>query len=158
SSAIDNLPEDKVLSTMSSEKPSRIKETGASATPGNGGMPTMAVHIAPNRPPRQVFSDRSHSSMLRDDAKELHLMSGAAVATAEDLLAELAGWVKLETPSTDAAAVNRLMDVAHHDLVAAGAELTRVPGKDGFGDALVARTPGRGEVILVIGHLDTVWP
>jgi glutamate carboxypeptidase len=85
-------------------------------------------------------------------------MSSAAVGTSEDLLAELARWVRLETPSTDAAAVNRLLDAAHHDLVAVGAELTRVPGKDGFGDCLIARTPGQGRSVLVIGHLDTVWP
>jgi glutamate carboxypeptidase len=81
---------------------------------------------------------------------------------AEDLLAELATWVRLETPSTDAGAVNRLMDVAERDLAAVGAMLTRVPGKAGYGDSLIARTPGpekRREVkpILVAGHLDTVW-
>jgi len=43
-------------------------------------------------------------------------MPGAAVGSSEDLLAELAGWVRLETPTTDAAAVNRLMDVAEREL------------------------------------------
>ena len=81
---------------------------------------------------------------------------------AEDLLAELATWVRMETPTTDAAAVNRLMDLAERDLAQAGAALTRVPGRDGFGDCLIARTPGPrkpNEIkpILVAGHLDTVW-
>jgi glutamate carboxypeptidase len=84
-------------------------------------------------------------------------MTGVDVGNSEALLAELAAWVRLETPSTDAAAVNRLMDLAGHGLTEAGADLTRVPGRDGFGDSLIARTPGRGKPILVAGHLDTVW-
>ncbi|MBW4091770.1 MAG: M20 family metallopeptidase [Proteobacteria bacterium] len=80
---------------------------------------------------------------------------------AEDLLAELAQWVRLETPTTHPASVNRLMDVAEAELTAAGALITRIPGHDGFGDTLVARTPGPaaadGKSILVSGHLDTVW-
>jgi glutamate carboxypeptidase len=75
----------------------------------------------------------------------------------EDLLAELAGWVRIETPTTDRAAVNRLVDVAEAELQRAGAALTRIPGRDGFGDNLIARTPGQGRPILVAGHLDTVW-
>jgi glutamate carboxypeptidase len=76
---------------------------------------------------------------------------------AEDLLAELATWVRLETPTTDAAAVNRLMDLAERDLTEAGAEPTRIPGRGGFGDSLIVRTRGNGKPILVAGHLDTVW-
>ncbi len=45
-------------------------------------------------------------------------------------------------PTTDAAAVNALMDMAERDLAEAGAAITRMPGRDGFGDNLVARTPG----------------
>lgn len=89
-------------------------------------------------------------------------MPGEAVGSSEDLLAELARWVQLETPTTDAVAVNRLMDLAERDLSQAGAVLTRVPGKAGFGDSLIARTQdakaARGrKTILVCGHLDTVW-
>jgi glutamate carboxypeptidase len=79
------------------------------------------------------------------------------VGRSEDLLTELAEWVRLETPTTDPAAVNRLMDVAEGELARAGASLTRVPGRDGYGDNLIARTPGEGPPILVAGHLDTVW-
>jgi glutamate carboxypeptidase len=79
------------------------------------------------------------------------------VGRSEDLLTELAAWVRLETPTTDPAAVNRLMDVAEGELARAGAALTRIPGRDGFGDNLIARTPGQGAPILLAGHLDTVW-
>ncbi len=77
--------------------------------------------------------------------------------SSEDLLAELSTWVALETPTTDAEAVNRLMDVAAGELDRAGAALTRVPGHGGYGDTLLARTPGSGKPVVVIGHLDTVW-
>jgi len=84
------------------------------------------------------------------------------VGTSEDLLAELSAWVKLETPTTDGAAVNRLMDVAEADLARAGAEITRIPGRDGYGDTLIARKRGDrnnadDKPVLVAGHLDTVW-
>ena len=84
-------------------------------------------------------------------------MPQTEVGRSEDLLAELAKWVAMETPTTDAASVNRLMDVAERELARAGAMLTRIPGRDGFGDNLIARTPGEGRPVLVAGHLDTVW-
>jgi glutamate carboxypeptidase len=84
-------------------------------------------------------------------------MPATEVGQSEDLLTELSAWVRMETPTTDPAAVNRLMDVAEAALSAAGAAITRVPGCDGFGDNLLARTPGQGKPILVAGHLDTVW-
>jgi glutamate carboxypeptidase len=86
-------------------------------------------------------------------------MPRTEVGSSEALLDELAGWVKLETPTTDAASVNRLMDVAEGELARAGAAVTRIPGRDGFGDNLIARiNHAAGEKpILVAGHLDTVW-
>ena len=84
-------------------------------------------------------------------------MPATDVGTSERLLTELADWVGIETPTTDPDAVNRLMNVAEAELSRAGAALTRVPGRDGFGDNLVARTPGNGKPVFVAGHLDTVW-
>ena len=43
-------------------------------------------------------------------------MPATEIGTSENLLTELSAWVKMETPTTDAAAVNRLMDVAEADL------------------------------------------
>jgi len=84
-------------------------------------------------------------------------MPATDVGTSETLLAELSDWVRMETPTTDPVAVNRLMDVAEGELTRAGAAITRVPGRNGFGDNLIARTPGEGSPVLVAGHLDTVW-
>jgi glutamate carboxypeptidase len=77
----------------------------------------------------------------------------------EAILAGLRAWVETETPTDDAAAVNRLVDKAETGLRAAGATVSRIPGREGYGDALRARI-GRaeGKGILVAGHLDTVWP
>ncbi|MDJ0386816.1 M20 family metallopeptidase [Roseomonas sp. E05] len=79
------------------------------------------------------------------------------LGTSERLLEELRGWVEHETPTTDAAAIDGLMDKAEAELRAVGATIERVPGVEGFGGQLVARTPGEGRPVLVAGHLDTVW-
>jgi glutamate carboxypeptidase len=84
-------------------------------------------------------------------------MPATEIGPSETLLAELRGWVECETPSTDAAAVNTLMDEAERELRAAGGAVTRMPGRDGYGDNLVCRTPGQGAPIVIAGHLDTVW-
>jgi glutamate carboxypeptidase len=31
------------------------------------------------------------------------------------------------------------------------------PGREGYGDTLIARTPGEGPPVMVAGHVDTVW-
>ncbi len=91
-------------------------------------------------------------------------MPQTETGSSEDLLAELAEWVKIESPTTHAAAVNQVMDLAEAELVRAGARITRIPGRDGYGDTLIARTSipagvpgGANGHILVAGHLDTVW-
>jgi glutamate carboxypeptidase len=84
-------------------------------------------------------------------------MPATQIGSSETLLEELRGWVLQETPTTDPKAVNRLMDRAEAGLHAVGANLTRIPGRDGYGDNLVARTPGAGKPVLISGHLDTVW-
>lgn len=81
---------------------------------------------------------------------------------AAEMLAGLRQWVACESPTWDAAAVGRMMDVAGRDLQLLGAAVERVPGRMGFGDCLRARLPspdaGAGPGILVLGHLDTVHP
>jgi len=79
------------------------------------------------------------------------------IGSSEGLLEELRGWVEHETPTTDPAAIDGLTDKAEAELRAVGATIERLPGVEGFGGQLVARTPGEGRPVLVSGHLDTVW-
>ena len=46
-------------------------------------------------------------------------MPQTEVGRSEDLFRELRTWVELETPTTDPAAVNQLMDIAERELAAA---------------------------------------
>jgi glutamate carboxypeptidase len=77
------------------------------------------------------------------------------------MLDALRPWVECESPTYDAAAVDRMMDLAAYDLAAAGAEIERIPGRMGFGGSVRARFPHTGfgqPGILISGHLDTVHP
>lgn len=77
------------------------------------------------------------------------------------ILAGLRAWVECESPTYDAAAVDRMMDLAAYDLAAAGAEIERVPGRMGFGGSVRARFPHKDfgkPGVLISGHLDTVHP
>ena len=69
-------------------------------------------------------------------------------------------WVEIETPTEAPEQVNRLMTLVADGYRGLPATLERVPGRDGRGDHLIARSnwgqdqPG----ILVLSHLDTVHP
>lgn len=80
---------------------------------------------------------------------------------AEEMLAGLRPWVECESPTWDAVAVNRMMDLASHDLAMMGAAIERIPGRLGLGDSVRARLPhprAGDPGILILGHLDTVHP
>lgn len=79
---------------------------------------------------------------------------------ADEMLAGLRPWIECESPTHDAAAVDRMMDVAAYGL-AQMAEIERIPGRLGFGGCLRARFPHpkQGQPgILILGHMDTVHP
>ena len=79
----------------------------------------------------------------------------------EEMLAGLRPWIECESPTWDAQAVNRMMDLASYDLATLGARIERIPGRMGLGDCIRARLPHprEGEPgILIIGHMDTVHP
>ncbi|MBP0445187.1 M20/M25/M40 family metallo-hydrolase [Roseomonas sp. SSH11] len=79
----------------------------------------------------------------------------------DTILSRLRPWVECESPTFDAAAVDRMMDLAARDLAMMGARIERIPGRMGFGGCVRARFPHpAGEVpgILVLAHLDTVHP
>lgn len=80
---------------------------------------------------------------------------------ADTMLQGLRPWVECESPTWDAAAVNRALDVASRDLAIAGARIERISGRMGFGDCVRASFPHPHmdrPGILVVGHLDTVHP
>ncbi|MBW3097481.1 M20/M25/M40 family metallo-hydrolase [Pseudohoeflea coraliihabitans] len=94
------------------------------------------------------------SSRTLFNARDLPFDSGA-------MAADLKRWVDQESPTYDADAVNRMMDVASRDLAMLGADLQRLPGHGGYGDCVKATLPHsrRGAPgILVLGHMDTVHP
>lgn len=80
---------------------------------------------------------------------------------ADAMLAGLGEWVTCESPTFDAGAVNRMMDLATRSLILAGARTERIAGRMGFGDCVRATFPHpTPDVpgILLMGHLDTVHP
>ena len=79
----------------------------------------------------------------------------------DEMLAGLRPWVECESPTWDAAAVSRMMDLAARDLAAIGATVETMPGTKGFGTSIRATFPhpDKGKPgILVSGHMDTVHP
>ena len=65
--------------------------------------------------------------------------------------------VRLESPSTDKAAVDRCGTVLAGMLRAAGGAVD-VLSQPARGDHLRARLPGEGRPVMLLGHFDTVWP
>ncbi len=79
---------------------------------------------------------------------------------AEEILDGIRGWVEQESHTADVDGVNAMMTLAEAAYADAGALVERVPGRDGYGDHIVARSPWGGDQpgILVLSHLDTVHP
>lgn len=78
----------------------------------------------------------------------------------EAMVAGISRWVACESPTREAAAVNRMMDIAEAELAGAPVRITRRPGTMGLGDALIVRAgPDNGRAPgLILSHLDTVHP
>jgi glutamate carboxypeptidase len=79
---------------------------------------------------------------------------------AAEILEGIRRWIEIESPSNDGAAVNRMVDQTEGEMRDIGAGIERMPGRDGFGDILIARSPwgGDGPGIMILSHLDTVHP
>ncbi len=100
------------------------------------------------------------------DAHENYMSLDHTIASlpfdTESMLARLQGWIECESPSYDAAAVNRMMALAAQELQAMNARIERIPGADGMGNCIRARLPHSSPAdtagILLMGHLDTVHP
>ena len=79
----------------------------------------------------------------------------------ELMLQGLRAWVECESPTWDARAVDRMLDLAAREMAIMGATIERIAGRQGFAGCVRARFPHpkQGEPgILIAGHLDTVHP
>ena len=75
----------------------------------------------------------------------------------ELIASAISQWAKIESPSYDSVAVNRMMDAASCFMATMGARIERVAGSESFGDVVTARFGSIStQGILVLGHLDTV--
>lgn len=74
-----------------------------------------------------------------------------------DTLAMIEALVRLESPSTDKAAVDRCGAALAGMLRTAGAAVETLSQPE-RGDHVLARFAGVGAPVLVLGHVDTVWP
>jgi glutamate carboxypeptidase len=74
-----------------------------------------------------------------------------------DIVQTIETLVRLESPSTDKAAVDRCGAVLAGMLRASGAEVD-VLSQPERGNHLRARIPGVGRPVMLLGHFDTVWP
>ncbi|MEM7057731.1 MAG: M20/M25/M40 family metallo-hydrolase [Pseudomonadota bacterium] len=80
---------------------------------------------------------------------------------ADAMIQGLRPWVECESPTHDAGAVDRMIDLAAYDLAAMGASIERIPGRYGLGGCVRATFPHRNPGqpgILIAGHMDTVHP
>jgi glutamate carboxypeptidase len=79
----------------------------------------------------------------------------------DTMLQGLRAWVECESPTWDAPAVDRMLDLAAREMAIMGATIEHIAGRQGFGGYVRARFPHpkQGQPgILIAGHLDTVHP
>lgn len=76
------------------------------------------------------------------------------------LLDGIRRWVEIESPTENAAQVNKLATLVAQEFDGSPVTIQRIPGRDGKGDHLAVRSQwGQDEPgILVLSHLDTVHP
>lgn len=93
-----------------------------------------------------------------DQNSAIHAFSDETrIARMVDRLCE---WVRVESPTRNANAVNAMMDLLVSGVEGEKLAIERVPGRDGLGDAIILRAGPQNdrEPILVMSHLDTVHP
>ena len=69
-------------------------------------------------------------------------------------------WVETESPTRNAAAVNRMIDVVQADVTGLPLATERIPGQQGLADSLIVRSDAAASApgILILSHIDTVHP
>ena len=89
----------------------------------------------------------------------------SAAIDLDDILSGIQRWIAIESPTDIPDAMARMAAQAQADYEAFGARVERIPGRDGFGDHLLATDDRHcppesadGPGILVLSHLDTVHP
>ena len=109
---------------------------------------TRSLHRLARAEPTGADLRRGHrgAARRRQDLRLLtqgdrHVNPAELPFDADAMLDGLRVWVECESPTYDAAAVNRMMDIASRDLVIAGARIERVAGRMGFGDCVRATLP-----------------
>src|SRR3954467_11235315 len=80
-----------------------------------------------------------------------------------DVAAMISGiqrWVETESPTSNKAAVNRMIDMVRSEVADLPVTIERLAGRDGFADNLIVRNTaaGSGAGILIMSHIDTVHP
>jgi glutamate carboxypeptidase len=83
----------------------------------------------------------------------------------EEILSGIRSWIEIESPTDDLPAMMRMADKVQADYEELGIRVERIPGREGFGDHLLAiedrlcsSGAAAGPGILVLSHLDTVHP
>jgi glutamate carboxypeptidase len=113
------------------------------------------------RPPSLPFATNCADTWPPEKPLGAPSMISPSAFSTDALLAELLEWVRIESPTYEAAAVNRMLDFIASRMGALGFAMERLPGRDGFGDMLRCRLghgPDGGAGILMLAHADTVHP
>ena len=76
------------------------------------------------------------------------------------MIEDIRRWVETESPTSDVAAVNRMIDLVAAGLDGLPVQIERLHGRAGFADTLRVRTAEAGDLpgILILSHVDTVHP
>jgi glutamate carboxypeptidase len=92
-------------------------------------------------------------------------MPTAPALNVDEILAGIRAWIEIESPTDVPEAMARMAARVQADYEAIGARVERIPGRDGFGDHLLATDDrhcpagaATGPGILVLSHIDTVHP
>jgi glutamate carboxypeptidase len=78
----------------------------------------------------------------------------------EEIARDVEDWVRCESPTHEAAAVNRMLDLVIEAYRGCDVRVERIPGQGGFGDVLKVSggRPTSAAPILLLSHVDTVHP
>jgi len=80
-----------------------------------------------------------------------------AEARLPQMIEELKALVEIESPSDSPSDVNNLAAYLSNRLDKLGVKTSRIPVENG-GDVVIGRYGSEGQAVMVLGHMDTVWP